>query len=98
VAAADGTGEFVVLYADGVSAADARAAISAAGGTVVDEIAALGIARVTTDNARFAGALAASGTTKGGVRNHSVGSNTKGAPTASPRNGPSRTGPPTRPR
>ena len=79
VAAAAGTGEFVVFYADGVSAAGAHAAISAAGGTVVDEIAALGIARVTTDNARFAGALAASGTTKGVVRNHSVGSNTKGA-------------------
>ena len=79
VAAAAGTGEFVVFYADGVSAAGAHAAISAAGGTVVDEIAALGIARVTTDNARFAGALAASGTTKSVVRNHSVGSNTKGA-------------------
>ncbi len=79
VAAAEGTGEFVVFYADGVSAAGAHAAISAAGGTVVDEIAALGIARVTTDNAGFAGALAASGTTKGVIRNHSVGSNTKGA-------------------
>ena len=78
VAAADGTGEFVVFYADGVDAADAHAAIAAAGGTVVDEIGALGIARVTTDNAGFAGALAASGTTKGVVRNHSVGSNTKG--------------------
>ena len=79
VAAAAGTGEFVVFYADGVSAADAHAAISAAGGTVLDEIATLGIARVTTDNARFTEALAASGTTKGVVRNHSVGSNTKGA-------------------
>jgi lantibiotic leader peptide-processing serine protease len=79
VAAADGTGEFIVFYADGVSAADAHAAISAAGGTVLDEIATLGIARVTTDNARFTEALAASGTTKGVVRNHSVGSNTKGA-------------------
>jgi lantibiotic leader peptide-processing serine protease len=79
VAAAEGTGEFVVLYADGVSASSARAAISAAGGTVVDEIAALGIARVTTDNAGFSGTLAASGKAKGVVRNHSLGSNTKGA-------------------
>jgi subtilisin family serine protease len=45
---------------------------------VVDEIGALGIARVTTDNAGFSKALTASGKTKGVVRNHSVGSNTKG--------------------
>jgi subtilisin family serine protease len=79
VAAAAGTGEFVVFYADGVSAADARAAIAAAGGTVVDEIHALGIAKVTTDHAGFSKALVASGKTKGVVRNHSVGSGTKGA-------------------
>ncbi len=79
IAAAGGTGEFVVFYADGVTAADARAAIAAAGGTVVDEIGALGIARVTTDNAGFSKALIASGKSKGVVRNHSVGSNTKGA-------------------
>jgi subtilisin family serine protease len=79
IAAASGTGEFVVFYADGVAAADARAAVAAAGGTVVDEIGALGIARVTTDNAGFAKALTATGTTKGVVRNHSVGNDTKGA-------------------
>jgi subtilisin family serine protease len=79
VAAAAGTGEFVVFYADGVSAADARAAIVAAGGSVVDEIGALGIARVTTDDAGFSKALTASGKAKGVVRNHSVGSDTKGA-------------------
>jgi lantibiotic leader peptide-processing serine protease len=58
---------------------DAHAAIAAAGGTVVDEIEALGIARVTTDNAGFSKALTASGMAKGVVRNHSVGNNTKGA-------------------
>jgi subtilisin family serine protease len=79
VAAAGGAGEFVVFYADGVTAAAARAAIAAAGGTVVDEIDALGIARVTTDNAGFSKALIASGKAKGVVRNHSVGSDTKGA-------------------
>ncbi|HET6834219.1 MAG TPA: S8 family serine peptidase [Acidimicrobiales bacterium] len=78
-AAAGGTGEFVVFYADGVTAADARAAVAAAGGTVVDEIDALGIARVTTDNSGFSKALIASGKAKGVVRNHAVGSNTKGA-------------------
>jgi lantibiotic leader peptide-processing serine protease len=79
VAAASGTGEFVVFYADGVAAADARAAVAAAGGTVVDEIGALGIARVTTDNAGFSTALIASGKAEGVVRNHSIGSDTKGA-------------------
>jgi lantibiotic leader peptide-processing serine protease len=79
VAAAAGTGEFVVFYADGVAAAAARAAIAAAGGTVDDEIGALGIARVTTDNAGFSKAVVASGKAKGVVRNHEVGSNTKGA-------------------
>jgi lantibiotic leader peptide-processing serine protease len=79
VAAASGTGEFVVFYADGVAAADARAAIAAAGGTVVDEIGALGIAKVTTDNAGFSETLIASGQAKGVVRNHSVGNDTKGA-------------------
>jgi subtilisin family serine protease len=46
---------------------------------VVDEIDALGIAKVTTDHAGFSKALVASGKTKGVVRNHSVGSGTKGA-------------------
>jgi subtilisin family serine protease len=78
-APADGTGEFVALYADGVDAATARAAIAAAGGTVVDEIGALGIARVSTSNAGFAGAVMASGAVKGVARNHEVGSDTRGA-------------------
>jgi lantibiotic leader peptide-processing serine protease len=77
--AAAGTGEFVVLYADGVDATAARAAIAAAGGTVVDEIGTLGIARVSTDDAGFSEALVASGTVKGVARNHSVGSDTRGA-------------------
>jgi lantibiotic leader peptide-processing serine protease len=78
-APADGTGEFVALYADGVDAATARAAIAAAGGTVVDEIGALGIARVSTSNAGFARAVMASGAVKGVARNHEVGSDTRGA-------------------
>jgi hypothetical protein len=68
VTAVEGTGEFVVFYADGVSAAGAHAAIAAAGGTLVDEIAALGIARVTTDNARFAQQLRAPGTCRAPCR------------------------------
>src|SRR5215204_2060927 len=72
-AAASGTGEFVVFYADGVAASDAHAAIAAAGGTVVDEVGSLGIARVTTDDAGFSRAVTASGAVRGVVRNHSVG-------------------------
>ena len=34
---AEGTQEFVVLYAEGVSTTDAQAAIAAAGGTIVSE-------------------------------------------------------------
>jgi subtilisin family serine protease len=78
-AADQGTGEFVVFYADGVDAATARAAIAAAGGTVVDEIGELGIARVSTDNAGFSQAVMASGAAKGVARNHEVGSDTRGA-------------------
>jgi subtilisin family serine protease len=76
--AAAGTGEFVVFYADGVDAATARSAIAAAGGTVVDEIAELGIARVTTGNAGFSQAVMRSGAAKGVTRNHAVGSDTRG--------------------
>jgi len=79
VVAASGTGEFVVFYADGVAASDAHAAIAGAGGTVVDEIGSLGIARVTTENAAFSSAVTASGTVRGVVRNHSVGADRAGA-------------------
>ncbi|HEY7068848.1 MAG TPA: S8 family serine peptidase [Acidimicrobiales bacterium] len=78
-AAAEGTGEFVVFYADGVDAGTAHAAIAAAGGTVVDEIAELGIARVTTADAGFSQAVTRSGAVKGVTRNHEVGSDTRGA-------------------
>jgi subtilisin family serine protease len=78
-AAAQGAGEFVVFYADGVDTAAAHAAIAAAGGTVVDEIGVLRVARVTTGNAHFADAVMASGAAKGVARNHEVGSDTRGA-------------------
>jgi lantibiotic leader peptide-processing serine protease len=68
-----GTGEFVVFYASGVESAAARAAVRAAGGKVLDEISALGIARVTTANPRFSRAVTRSGEIRTVVRNHSVG-------------------------
>ena len=46
--------EFVVLYANGTSAAKAHAAIKAAGGTIVTENADVGVATVTTRNVDFA--------------------------------------------
>jgi subtilisin family serine protease len=45
--------EFVVRYGDGVSLEQGRAAVRAAGGRVVDEIEAIGAARVVTRNASF---------------------------------------------
>ena len=78
-AVAQGTGEFVVFYKDGADSSAARAAIASAGGTVVDEITELGIARVSTDDSRFSSRLAASGFIKGVVRNHSVGADHAGA-------------------
>ena len=46
--------EYVVLYEDSASAKDARNAIADLGGTVVDEISAIGLAKVRTDNPDFA--------------------------------------------
>jgi subtilisin family serine protease len=72
-AIAKGTGEFVVMYADGVSVADARAAIAASGGTLVKELRQIGLAKVLTDDPSFSERLMATGTAKGVVRNHSIG-------------------------
>ncbi|TNM39767.1 peptidase S8 [Nocardioides albidus] len=78
VAAANGTGEFVVFYADGTSAGQARQAIAAAGGVVRDEVAQLGVAKVTTDDSGFSAAVLRSGAVRSVVRNHSVGIGTQG--------------------
>jgi subtilisin family serine protease len=45
--------EYVVLYEDGASAAEARAAIESLDGTIVDEISQIGLAKVRTSNASF---------------------------------------------
>lgn len=74
------TGEFVVLYADGIDAADARAAIAAADGLIIREVTEVGLAQVVTDDAGFVDAVRASGTVKGVARNHSVGTSDKGMP------------------
>src|SRR6188472_2874795 len=53
--AAEGhAGEYIVLYAKGATAADARQAEQAAGGTIVHENAAVGVATVQAAGAGFA--------------------------------------------
>lgn len=72
------TQELVVQYAQDVDAATARAAIESAGGTIVREVAAVGIAQVLTDRADFAQAVKATGTVKAVARNHAVGTSRPG--------------------
>jgi subtilisin family serine protease len=71
---AEGTQEFVVLYAEGVSTTDAQAAIAAAGGTIVSENADVGVATVQTTNADFAAAAQAAPAIEGTARNITIGS------------------------
>jgi subtilisin family serine protease len=56
VAAQGDEREYVVLYAKGASLDAARAAVKAAGGAIVKENAAIGVATVRTRNANFAAA------------------------------------------
>ena len=65
--------EFVVLYADGASAAKAHAAIKAAGGTIVSENTDVGVATVTTRNAKFAADAAAQKALVGTANNRVIG-------------------------
>ena len=64
--------EYVVLYKKGASAADARRAVKSAGGTIVKENGAVGVATITTTNADFAGAVRDSGPIEGVAHNRSV--------------------------
>ncbi|HEX4868557.1 MAG TPA: S8 family serine peptidase [Acidimicrobiales bacterium] len=77
-ASGTGTQELAVRYADGVDAAAARAAISEAGGTILREVSAIGLAQVVTDNADFARQVEASGTVQAVARNHAVGESRRG--------------------
>jgi subtilisin family serine protease len=65
--------EYVVQYRDGVSAVDARADIQALGGRVVEEISAIGAAKVRTSNPSFASDAIESGTLVGVARNRIIG-------------------------
>src|SRR4029450_9368789 len=75
-ASADSTGkvqEYVVQYREGGSAAGARAEIDALGGRVVEEISAIGAAKVRTSNPDFASDAIESDALAGVARNRIVG-------------------------
>src|SRR5215218_8601791 len=73
-AAGDGkVREYVVQYRQGVSAADARAAIKSLGGTVVGEISAIGAAKVRTRNPDFVAGAIGSRALAGVTRNRIIG-------------------------
>jgi subtilisin family serine protease len=64
---------YLVLYADGASLAQGRAAVAAAGGTVTHVNAAVGLAEVTSTNPSFASDARAQRAVKGAARDRSVG-------------------------
>ena len=68
-----GEQEYVVLYTAGTPADAARAAVAAAGGTIVSENADVGVATVTTTNAEFATAADAQPAIEGTARNRVIG-------------------------
>ncbi|HLZ38079.1 MAG TPA: S8 family serine peptidase [Mycobacteriales bacterium] len=73
-------GEYVVLYADGASAATARGAVRAAGGTVVAENATVGYALVHSRDARFVARASHAPGLDGVARNAVVGLAPKAQP------------------
>jgi hypothetical protein len=72
-------GEYVVAYADGVSAATARAAIRAAGGTIPKENSRVGVATVKSTNPAFITAAGGQSALVGAVRNRPIGKLPSGA-------------------
>ncbi|HWC41505.1 MAG TPA: peptidase S8/S53 subtilisin kexin sedolisin, partial [Actinomycetota bacterium] len=62
-------GEYVIAYADGVSAAAGRAAVKAAGGTILKENTRVGVATVKSANPAFLSAAAAQKALVGAARN-----------------------------
>jgi hypothetical protein len=73
-------GQFVVLYERGVSDADGRRAIRAAGGSVMSSNPAVGYAAVTSNHADFAQRAQESRFLVGAARNRSIGSADKQRP------------------
>src|SRR5919112_1085300 len=75
-------GEYVVAYADGASAAAARAAVKAAGGTVLKENTQVGVATVKSATPAFLSAAAAQKALVGAARNRPIGKLPSGAAAA----------------
>ena len=71
-------GEYVVAYADGVSAAAARAA-KAAGGTILKENTRVGVATVKSTNPAFITAAGSQSALVGAARNRPIGRIPSGA-------------------
>ena len=72
-------GEYVVAYADGVSAATARAAIKAVGGTILKENSRVGVATVKSSNPSFLRDADAQHALVGAARNRPIGKAPGGA-------------------
>ena len=64
---------YVVLYERGASTADARAAIKAAGGRLVEQNAKVGVATVRSANANFVADVSRTRAVVGAARNRPVG-------------------------
>ncbi|SEG40849.1 Subtilase family protein [Thermomonospora echinospora] len=71
--------EYVVLYKEGVSLDKARAAVKAAGGTVLKENASVGVATIRTSNARFAADAGRQAAIEGAAANRTIGHAPKAA-------------------
>ncbi|HEX6674806.1 MAG TPA: S8 family serine peptidase [Actinomycetes bacterium] len=67
------TGEYVVLYKSTAAAGAAKAAIKAAGGTVLHENSAIGMATVRSDRADFIAAVSGKAGVAGAARNRAIG-------------------------
>jgi subtilisin family serine protease len=65
--------EYVVQYEAGATLAEARAAVRDAGGRVVDELAAIGVAKVVSRNGRFILDATAQEALAGAARNRVIG-------------------------
>src|SRR4051812_48206156 len=72
--------EFVVLYTAGASLSDAHAAVTAAGGTLVNENAEVGVATVRTTDGLFLTKVRGQSSLAGAVANKVVGSVPKDEP------------------
>jgi hypothetical protein len=81
---------YVVLLKHGTSAADARAAIRAAGGTIVRRNKAIGLVTVNSTSARFLGRAKAQRAVAGVARNRVIGRSPGGSGHASRRGATSR--------